>query len=197
MLWSNKKKYCSLFCSSVFDVAAAINESSTINQAEICGLPDGRTLVDVYDFRNTFKPIDYLLSFHRYEIFSETPGVVVCRKYVDSDPIQNMVLKKDGFLGFPEKLSPKGLSYDRMKYLYTQIRQHCKQGSEDLVAPNPDKQLKNYENISNGLQFVLTSRLGNWVDSEVEGTYFLLLVVLFFFVSCMTFFVFSPGELGW
>ena len=112
-----KKKYRSLFCSSVFDVAAAINESSIINQAEICGLPDGRTLVDVYDwkayFRNTFKPIDHLLSFHRYEIFSETPGVVVCRKYVDSDPIQNMVLKKDGFLGFPEKLSPKGLSYDR------------------------------------------------------------------------------------
>ena len=30
-----KKKYRSLFCSSVFDVAAAINESSTINQAEI------------------------------------------------------------------------------------------------------------------------------------------------------------------
>ena len=139
-----KKKNRSLFCSSLFDVAAAINESSTVNQAEICGLPDGRALVDVHDwkayFRNTFKPIDHLLSFHWYEIFSETPGVVVCRQYVDSDPIQNVVLKKDGFLGFPAKLNPKGLSYDRKKYLYTQIRQHCKQGSEDLVAPNPDKQ---------------------------------------------------------
>ena len=82
-----------------------------------------------------------------------------------------------------------------MKYLYTQIRQRCKQGSEDLVAPNPDKQLKNYENISNGLQFVLTSRLGNWVDSEVEGTYFLLLVVLFF-CFMHDFFFFSPGKLG-
>ena len=82
MLWCNKKKYCYLFCSSVFDVAAAINELSTVNQAEICGLPDIRTLVDVYDwktyFRNMFKPIDHLLSFHWYEIFSETPGVVVC-----------------------------------------------------------------------------------------------------------------------
>ena len=30
--------------------------------------------------RNTFGN-----SFHRYEIFSETPGVVVCRQYVDSE----------------------------------------------------------------------------------------------------------------
>ena len=67
-------------------------------------------------------------------------GAVVCRQYVDSDPIQNVVLKKGGFLGFPEKLNPKGLSCDRKKYLYTQIHQHFKQGSENLVAPNPNKQ---------------------------------------------------------
>ena len=33
--------------------------------------------------------------------------------------------------------------------------------------------------------FFLSSRLGNWVDSEVEGSYFVFLVDPFFFVSCM------------
>lgn len=38
----------------VFDVTTAINESSTVNQVEICGLPDYGTLVDVYDWKEYF-----------------------------------------------------------------------------------------------------------------------------------------------
>ena len=75
----------------MFDVAAAINESSTVNQAEIYGLSDGQTLVDLYDWKayvcNTFKPIDSPLLFRQYETFSKTSGAIVCRQYVDSDLI--------------------------------------------------------------------------------------------------------------
>lgn len=89
------KKNRFLFCSSVFDVVAALNESSTVNQAEVCGLPDGRVHLNVCDwkayFRNTPKIIEQLLSFHRHEIFSKTPGIVVCQQNVDSHPIQSVV----------------------------------------------------------------------------------------------------------
>ena len=89
------KKNRFLFCYSVFDVVAALNESSTVNQAEVCGLPDGRVHLNVCDwkvyFRNTPKIIEQLLSFHRHEIFSKTPGIVVCQQNVDSHPIQSVV----------------------------------------------------------------------------------------------------------
>ena len=41
--------------------------------------------------------------------------------------------------GLPEKLAPTGLSEQRKSYLFKEIRKYCLNGTEDLVAPNPDK----------------------------------------------------------
>ena len=37
----------------------------------------------------------------------------------------------------PQKINPEGLSDERRNYLYREIRQFCKPGTEDLVAPVP------------------------------------------------------------
>ena len=37
----------------------------------------------------------------------------------------------------PGKIDPEGLTDDRKRYLYREIRQFCKPGTEDLVAPAP------------------------------------------------------------
>lgn len=40
--------------------------------------------------------------------------------------------------GFPEQIVPDGLSVDRQKYLYSEIRQFCRPGTKDLVCPIPE-----------------------------------------------------------
>lgn len=57
----SKKKHRSLSCSSVFDVAAAINISSTVDRAEIVGLPSDRTVIDMCDPNAYFSNTDQLL----------------------------------------------------------------------------------------------------------------------------------------
>lgn len=87
-------------------------------------------------FGNSFKPI---ITCYRSTVMKYFPKHLVLQ-FADNTWIQNLVLKKHGFLSFSDKLNPKSLSYDQKEYYYTQIHQHCKQGSGDLVAPNPDKQ---------------------------------------------------------
>lgn len=37
----------------------------------------------------------------------------------------------------PRELPPAGLSRERQQYLFTQIREHCRPGTEDDVCPAP------------------------------------------------------------
>ena len=37
----------------------------------------------------------------------------------------------------PSQIKQEGLSDDRRRYLFHEIRQYCKSGTEDLVAPAP------------------------------------------------------------
>lgn len=37
----------------------------------------------------------------------------------------------------PSQIKPEGLSDERKGYLFHEIRQYCKSGTEDLVAPAP------------------------------------------------------------
>ena len=72
---------------------------------------------------------------------SDEPGVVYCREYLTS-PEQACVLLKDGAVippvsVLPQKINPEGLSDECRNYLYREIRQFCKPGTEDLVAPVP------------------------------------------------------------
>lgn len=59
-----------------------------------------------------------------------------------TSPEQACVILKDGAVippvsVLPHKLKPEGLSDEHKNYLHREIRQFCKPGTEDLVAPVP------------------------------------------------------------
>ena len=66
--------------------------------------------------------------------------VAVCRKYVDSEAKRVEVFRGSTTPpALPEEIAPTGLSEQRKNYLFKETRKYCRQGTEDLVVPNPDK----------------------------------------------------------
>ena len=97
-------------------VATVVNNSAGgVNLAELCSLPNGKVLVPVYDWQNffekCFRRIPDILSYHRFEFSIDEPGIIVCRKYVDSKPKRVEVFHGSTIpSGLPEKIAPTGLS---------------------------------------------------------------------------------------
>ena len=80
-------------------------------------------------------------KFHHFRFSKDEPGVVYCREYLSS-PEQACMLLEDGAVIPPgsvllQKINPERLSDERRNYLYREIRQFYKPGTEDLVAPVP------------------------------------------------------------
>ena len=139
-----KQNYRRGFVSSIFDVAAAVNNSAGVNSAEFCGLPNGEVSVPVYDWQNVFEKcfrrISYILSYHRFEFSIDEPDIVVCRKCVDSELERVEVFRGSTISSrLPKKIAPTWLSEQRKSYLFKEIRKYCRKGTEDVVAPDPDK----------------------------------------------------------
>ena len=137
-----KKSYRTRFCSSIFDIAKAVQESSTdgTNIPAICGLPDGRDNIPVYDwqkFFTSFKKITNISTYHHFRFSKDHPGVVFCKENAKSVEEVQFKLCEKNCTGLPEIIKPKGLSFDRQMYLFREIRQFYKLGTENLVAPRP------------------------------------------------------------
>ena len=117
------------------------------NLTELAGYHNGEVVVKVFDWvswlGNVFKKLDNILSYQIFKFSSTEPGVVRCYKTIDSEPVVKNLLKLENphvhFTTKPDEISPDGLSKQRQMYLYNQIREFCKVGTEDYVAPNPNK----------------------------------------------------------
>ena len=135
-----KQNYRRWFVSLIFDVATPVNNSAGVNLAKFCGLPNCEVLVPVYDWQNFFEKyfrrIPDILSDHRFEISIDEPGIVVCRKYVDSEPKRVEVFRGSTIpSGLPEKIAPTGLSEQRKSYLFKEIRKYCRKGTKISLHP--------------------------------------------------------------
>ena len=142
-----KKSYKVSYISSIYELARMVDNSSNtgVNKAQLVSTHDGRVIVPVYDWctflGQYFKKIANIQKFHHFRFSKDEPGVVYCREYLTS-PEQACALLKDGAVippvsVLPQKINPEGLSDERRNYLYREIRQFCKPGTEDLVAPVP------------------------------------------------------------
>ena len=76
---------------------------------------------------------------------SSNPGVVIAKRYVDSEQESFELLKKnadysallDGSI-FPKEVTPAGLSPERQWYLYDKIREHIPDPvDKDATTPLP------------------------------------------------------------
>ena len=63
------------------------------------------------------------------------PGVVTMKQYSDSNSTCFQILPSPDIL--PSVISPSGLSSARQWYLYNQIREFCRDGTQVLVCPHP------------------------------------------------------------
>ena len=71
----------------------------------------------------------------------DEPGIVYFKENRSSAEQSRMLLKDPAVFPPPAvlagKTDPEGLTDNRKRYLYREIRQFCKPGTEGLVAPAP------------------------------------------------------------
>ena len=127
--------------------ARMVEMSSTtgVNKAQLVGTHDGRVIVPVYNWstflEQYFIKVPNFKRYHHFRFSKDEPGIVYFKEFSSSAEQSLMLLKNNATLPFPSvlppKLQPEGLSQERKQYLYREIRQFCKHGMEDLVAPAP------------------------------------------------------------
>ena len=142
-----KKSYKVSYVSSLYEFARLVESSSSagVNKAQIVATHDGRVIVPVYDWVSFlgeyFKKIPNLKKFHHFAFSKETPGLVSCKESVYSLSQSFMLLKNPTVFPrsatLPPTVKPDGLTDERKRYLYREIRPFCKPGTEDIVAPAP------------------------------------------------------------
>ena len=138
-----KQKTRKTYISSLFDIARAVEDSATVNTAEFVGLHNGRVLVTMYDWTSFletfFKKIPRLKTFHHFCFNKDYPGTVFCKQYWSSEEQAIHILKSESNVPQPHLLppviSPTGISRERAEYLFKEIREFCRPGTEDIVAP--------------------------------------------------------------
>ena len=138
-----KQKTRKTFISSLFDVARAVEDSASVNVADFVGLHNGTVLIPTYDWmsylQTFFRKVPQLKTYHHFRFDSDFPGTVFCKQYWLSEEKALDLLKSEGNVPQPQLLppiiNPTGIIRERADYLYKEIREFCRPGTEDLVAP--------------------------------------------------------------
>ena len=142
-----KKVYKVNFISSIYELVGVIEESSSmgINKAQLVGSHYGRVIVPTYDWASFlgryFNKLPNIKKYHHFHFARDEPGRVYYKENSSSVEKSFMLLKDTSVpqppAVLPTTIPPEGLSDERKTYLYCEIRQFCKHGTEDLVAPAP------------------------------------------------------------
>ena len=140
-----KQKTRRTFISSLFDIARAVEESASVNAAELVGLHSGSVRVSAYDWTTYlgqyFKKLPKIKSYYHFRFHKDHPGTVFCKQHWYSEEQAIYLLRDQNNLPqadqMPPTVTPQGISRERSEYLYKEIREFCRDGTEDLVAPAP------------------------------------------------------------
>ena len=142
-----KRAYKVNFISSLYEFADMVEASSTlgVNKAQLVGTHDGRTIVPVYNWSSFleqfFNKVPQIKKQHHFRFSKDEPGKLYFKEFSTSPERSLMLLKNRAILPpesvLPPKVIPGGLNQERKQYLFREIRQFCKPGTEDLVAPAP------------------------------------------------------------
>ena len=141
-----KQKYRRTYISSLDDVANTVNSSADVNIAQLVGTQSGEPVVNTYNWNRFlgehFRSVPHLKKFHHFSFSTQQPGVVTMKEFSDSVGTSFMMLDDKSWCPTAESLlpiiTPTGLTLARQWYLYQQIREFCRDGTEDLVCPKPN-----------------------------------------------------------
>ena len=85
-------------------VGTCVEETASVNVADLVGLHDGTVLVSTYDWTNYlsqfFKKLPKIKSYHHFRFHKDFPGTIFCKKYWNSEEIAINILRNDA--RFPE-----------------------------------------------------------------------------------------------
>ena len=120
-----------------------MEDSASVNVAEFVGLHNGTVLIPTYDWmsylQTFFRKVPQLKTYHHFRFDGDFPGTVFCKQYWSSEEKALDLLKSEGNVPQPQLLppiiNPTGIIRERADYLYKEIREFCRPGTEDLVAP--------------------------------------------------------------
>lgn len=143
-----KQSFQKSFISSLYEFASVIDRStvSGVNVTQLCSLHDGSVIVPVYDWVSFlsayFRKFKNIKKYHHFQFKKEDSGVVFYKQFSDSSEERFTLLwAKNDFppAELPTIQEPKGLDHQWQMYLFNEIRQFCKEGTEDLIAPEPQR----------------------------------------------------------
>ena len=132
--------------SSLYDLANACDSSGDNNFSVLVGSHNGKITVPTFNWadylESYFRRVPKLKLFHHFKLSSKYPqGEVYCYTHLnDPDPVKFKLLKKDVenvSLKLPPIVQPDGLSEERIRYLYNDIREFCSDENKDVTAPAP------------------------------------------------------------
>lgn len=142
-----KKCYKVNFISSIYELAVMVETLSDIgvNKAQQVGTHDNRIIVPVYDWASFlawyFNRLPNIKKYHHFCFLKDELGKIYFKESSSSRGQSFMLLTDPSIVPqqgiLPSQIKPEGLSVERKRYLFNEIRQFCKSGTEDLVAPAP------------------------------------------------------------
>ena len=140
-----KQRYRRTFVSSLDDITDVVNSSADVNVAQLVGTQNGESVVPMYDWttflRDHFRNVPHMKTFHHFTFTAAHPGVVVTKEFSDSAGTKFTMLHDMEWCPTQDELppinTPLGLSSTRQWYLYKEIREYCRHGTEDSVCPKP------------------------------------------------------------
>ncbi|XP_064614611.1 uncharacterized protein LOC135478267 [Liolophura sinensis] len=121
-----------------------VNESSSVNIAQVVGYEDGTTVVPVSDwqafFKNSCKPLHGIKKYQHFRFDDAHPGSVFVKEHSESAETEFNILMSDSSFprGALDVLAPPGLPLQRQQYLYKSIREYVDEPFKDTVCPKPD-----------------------------------------------------------
>lgn len=142
-----KRSYKVTYVSSLYEFAPLVETSSNtgVNKSQLVATHDGRVIVPVYNWTSFlsefFKELPNIKKYHHFHFSKKNPGMIYFKEFVSSPEQSFQLLKNNVILPpastLPREIKPNGLTEECKNYLYREIRQFCKAGTEHLVAPAP------------------------------------------------------------
>lgn len=113
-----------------------------MNCGKLVRLHDGTVLVKTYDLSGHlapyFKKLTGISKFHHFRFNKSYPGKAFYKEHADATEEEFQMLKDASILPpclLPPQVLPSGLDDKRRRYLHKEIREFCRPGKEDFVAP--------------------------------------------------------------
>ena len=140
-----KQRYRRTFVSSLHDITEVVNTSADVNVAQLVGTQNGNPVVPVYNsatyLAEHYRNVPQMKSYRHFNFSASTPGVVVMKEFSDSAETSFTMLSDEGWTPshqeLPSLIKPTGLPLTRQWYLYNQIREYCRDGTQDITCPKP------------------------------------------------------------